>query len=206
MFAVRSRGCLWFAAGLLRTRHGPHTGGFPHPENLLPGNPFPDRWLVANPGWDVSLCGFALKEMLAEPEAVEVLAKVPAAARALRPIVNLLGEVPTVAGERRDERLDRLAREIYANVGIADAPRAAPRRAALCHPSAHPNPPRRCSIGLGSAPPAAKKTPEPGHPECAATTFRPKHDPTAMPGTTTLRRAFAARCSAPAAGRMGPCR
>ena len=115
-----------FATGGLRTRRGPHTGGLPHPENLLRGNPFPYNWLASNLGWDVTLCGIELEEVLAEPMAREILAKVPAARRALRPVLRLLGCVPTVASLRREARLERLARETYANVGIADpAPRGA---------------------------------------------------------------------------------
>ena len=121
-----------FAAGLLRPRRGPHTGGAPHPENLLHGNPFPYNWLIANFGHDVALCGIELKRMLAEPEAVEVLARVPAAARALRPILRLLGEVPDPRREGREARLEALARATYANVGIADP---APRGAKVPRPS-----------------------------------------------------------------------
>ena len=128
-----------FAAGKLRTRRGPHTGGAPHPENLLRGNPFPYRWAVANLGWDVTLCGIELKELLAEPMAREILAKVPAAERALRPILNLCGSVPTPASLRREARLDRLAREAYANVGICEpAPRSAKK---FGRPSPPPAPP-----------------------------------------------------------------
>jgi hypothetical protein len=80
-----------YAAGLLRTRRGPHTGGLPHPENLLRGNPFPCRWLIANLGLDASLLADQLEELLATPEAAEVLYRVPAAVRALRPLRRLLG-------------------------------------------------------------------------------------------------------------------
>jgi hypothetical protein len=131
-----------FAAGKLHTRRGPHTGGCPHPENLLRGNPFPYRWLLANLGFDVALCGDALEELLAEPMAREVLAKVPAAERALRPILNLCGSVPTPASLRREARLDRLAREAYANVGIAEpAPRSAKKFGRPLPPA--PPPPSR---------------------------------------------------------------
>ena len=117
-----------FAAGKLRTRRGPHTGGAPHPENLLRGNPLPYRWLAANLPHQVSSLGVELKEMLAEPMAREVLARVPAAERALRPILNLCGCGPNDRILRAVERRDRLAREAYANIGIAQvAPRAAAR-------------------------------------------------------------------------------
>ena len=115
-----------FAAGRLHTRRGPHTGGLPHPENLLRGNPFPYNWLAANLGHEVAVCGNMLERMLAQPMALEVLAKVPAAERALRPILNLLGFGPDDPILRRAERMDALARATYANVGIAEpAPRGA---------------------------------------------------------------------------------
>jgi hypothetical protein len=135
-----------FAAGKLRTRRrGPHTGGFfPHPENLLRGNPFPFRWLVANLGNDFLGCSVELEEMLAEPMAREILAKVPAAERALRPIRNLLGDGPNDPVPRRYERTQRLAREAYANVGIAEpAPRGVAKKFGRPLPPDPPPPTRR---------------------------------------------------------------
>jgi hypothetical protein len=116
-----------FAAGRLpRPRRGPHTGGFPHPENLLRGNPFPYNWLAANLGHEVAACGNMLEQMLAQPMAREILARVPAAERALRPLLNLLGCGPNDSILRRAARMDRLAQATYATVGIADpAPRGA---------------------------------------------------------------------------------
>ena len=88
------------AAGRLpRQRSGPHTGGAPHPENLLRGNPLPTDtgWLLRALGaeacWAAG-CGAQLEHELAEAASAEILAKVPAAERILRPLRRMLGLGP----------------------------------------------------------------------------------------------------------------
>ena len=78
-------------------RRGPHTGGAPHPENLLLHRLFgvrvPTRngWLPSSLGWEAAEVGWNLEQILADPRAAEILARVPAAARILWPLRNWIG-------------------------------------------------------------------------------------------------------------------
>ena len=76
-----------------RQRRGPHTGGAPHPENLRRGNSSPTNpgWLMIVLGWELAGCRAQLEALLAEPAAAEILARVPAAERILRPLRRMLG-------------------------------------------------------------------------------------------------------------------
>jgi len=76
-----------------RQRRGPHTGGAPHPENLHRGDPWPTNpgWLMIVLGWERAGCRAQLEALLAEPAAAEILARVPAAERILRPLRRMLG-------------------------------------------------------------------------------------------------------------------
>jgi len=81
-------------------RRGPHTGGAPQPENLLLNRLFGVRvptlngGLLFDLGWEGADVGWNLEAILAEPRAAEILAKVPAAARILWPLRNMLGLGP----------------------------------------------------------------------------------------------------------------
>ena len=50
-------------------RRGPHTGGAPHPENLLLGVRLPtsNGWLPSALGWEAAEVGWNLEQILAEP-------------------------------------------------------------------------------------------------------------------------------------------
>ena len=103
-----------FAAGYLpRQRRGPHTGGAPHPENLQRGNPVPTTcgWLEDVLGREAADLGTQLEKLLAAPAAVELLARVPAAERALRPLRRLFGRGPfdVILNRRTDASIRPLA-------------------------------------------------------------------------------------------------
>ena len=86
-----------------RQRRGPHTGGAPHPENLHRGDPWPTNpgWLMIVLGWELADCRAQLEALLAEPAAAEILARVPAAERILRPLRRMLGlRRPRTAGRK----------------------------------------------------------------------------------------------------------
>ena len=84
-------------------RRGPHTGGAPRLLNLL----FARRLSIHNGdlledlGWEAADCGWNLEQILAEPLAAEILARVPAAARILWPLRNMLGLGPFDPSGRR---------------------------------------------------------------------------------------------------------
>ena len=88
-------------------RRGPHTGGAPHPENLLLNRLFGVRvralngCLLDDLGWEAAEVGWNLEQILAEPLAAEILARVPAAARILWPLRNMLGLGPFDVSGRR---------------------------------------------------------------------------------------------------------
>jgi hypothetical protein len=86
-----------------RLRRGPHTGGAPHPENLLLGVRVPATHgrLPFDLGWEAAEVGWNLESILAEPLAAEILARVPAAARILWPLRNMLGLGPFDVSGRR---------------------------------------------------------------------------------------------------------
>ena len=103
-----------FAAGYLpRQRKGPHTGGAPHPENLQHGNPVPTAcgWLEDVLGREAADLGTQLEKLLAAPAAAEILARVPAAERALRPLRRLFGRGPfdVILNRRTDASIRPLA-------------------------------------------------------------------------------------------------
>ena len=86
-----------------RCRRGPHTGGAPHPENLLlcVRVPASNGGLLIDLGWEAADLGWHLEQILAEPRAAEILAKVPAAARILWPLRNMFGLGPFDVSRRR---------------------------------------------------------------------------------------------------------
>jgi hypothetical protein len=105
-----------------RQRRGPHTGGAPHPENLRRGNSSPTNpgWLMIIFGRELAGCRAQLEALLAEPASAEILAKVPAAERILRPLRRMLG-----LGRRR-RRPRTVGRKSGAYSADATIPAAAP--------------------------------------------------------------------------------
>ena len=68
----------------------PHQGG-PHKPRVLPTG---RSWLIAILGWEAAGYASQLETLLAEPEAVALLARIPAAARILAPIRHMLSLAP----------------------------------------------------------------------------------------------------------------
>ena len=121
-----------------RPRRVAHTDGCGNPGNLSCGSPFPLRrgWLVDELGLDAARHCVALQAVLSEPQAIELLAQAPAAARILRPICRMLG------------------------VGRFDPYRPWLRR--LRHPPPDPTIPRHALIGVRDYTPPDKCEPWPG--------------------------------------------
>jgi hypothetical protein len=153
-------------------RRGPHTGGAPRPLNLLLARRLSihNGDLLADLGWEAADCGWHLEQILAEPRAAEILARVPAAARILWPLRNMLGLGPFDRSARRYRPPN--PRPLWTHPRpsaprgklpkrnetgpILPAPGIVRRRKPAPWPSVEPDPPRRDFIRFWADPPPEK--------------------------------------------------
>ncbi len=90
---------LGLAAGTLPRPRTPRRGG-PRQPRLLPAGRF---WLIRALGPEAAACATQLQALLAEPTTTELLVRVPAAGRILRPLARLLA-IGASAPRRRPAR------------------------------------------------------------------------------------------------------